>query len=209
MSSARRILDMECALDGDPTSAYQASIVSWLPGQLPGHDMRNVGWGLLVLAVDATPRPQRSGPNSAVNSGMRSVMLNAGKVGSALIDSPGPVAESPPDVGWDLADLRPAMAEVVREVTAVLPPDADIAQATGEAPAILRDLFPDADVAGTGWAALGTAMVLAKEAKEVQSKITRGHMRRRTREHREQWGNGAIFAAIILGRLGDLLISES
>jgi hypothetical protein len=210
MSTLRRVLDMDYALEGNPASKYQASVVRWLPGQLPGHDLQNVGWGLLLIAVAATPKPERGGSNAAVKAGMRSVMLNAGMVGKALIDSdsPGPAPELSPDVGWDLADLRPAMAKLAEQTAADLPPGLDIAEATGEALGILRDLFPDADVSGTGWAALGTGTVLAKEVQEAYNKVAQGHIRRRLREQREQWGNGAMFAAIVLARMGDSLINQ-
>lgn len=211
MSTLRRVLDMDNALEGNPASKYQPSIARWLPGQLPGHDMQNVGWGLLLIAVAATPKPERGSSNAAVKAGMRSVMLNAGMVGKALIDSdsPGPAPELSPDVGWDLADLRPAMAELAQQAAADFPPGPDIAEATQETLDVLRDLFPGADVSGTGWAALGTGTVLAKEVQEAYGTITRGHMRRRTRQQREQWGNGAMFAAVVLARMGDSLISQS
>jgi hypothetical protein len=209
MTAARRVLDMDYALEGNPASGYQASIVSWLRGQLPGHDMGSVGWGLLLIAVAATPKPERGSSNAAVKSGMRSVMLNAGMVGQALIDSDSPAPELSPEVGWNLADLRPTMAELVRQAATDFPPALDTAELSQEALLTLRDIFPDADVSGTGWAALGTAMVLAKEVQQAHSKVTRGHMRRRTREHRDQWGSGAVFATIILGQVGDFLISEA
>ncbi len=211
MSTLRHVLDMDYALEGNPASGYQASIARWLPGQLPGHDMQNVGWGLLLIAVATTPKPERRSSSAAVKSGMRSVMLNAGMVGKALIDSDsaGPASELSPEVGWDLADLRPAMAELTQQASADLPPGLDIAEASGETLELLQELFPDADVSGTGWAALGTATVLAKEVQEAYSKDMRGHMRRRTREQRGQWSNGAMFATIVLSRMGDFLISQS
>jgi hypothetical protein len=211
MSTLRHVLDMDYALEGNAASGYQASIARWLPGQLPGHDMQNVGWGLLLIAVAATPKPERGSSNAAVKSGMRWVMLNAGMVGKALIDSDsaGPAPELSPEVGWGLADLRPAMAELTRQASADLPPGLDIAEASGETVDLLQELFPDADVSGTGWAALGTATVLAKEVQEAYTKVMRGHMRRRNREQRERWSNGAMFASIVLSRMGDFLISQS
>jgi hypothetical protein len=211
MSALRRVLDMDYALENEPASKYQASVARWLPGQLPGHDMQNVGWGLLLIAVAATPKPERGSSNAAVKAGMRTIMLNAGMVGKALTDSasPGPAPELSPDVGWNLTDLRPMLAKLVQQTAADFPPGPDIAEATRDTLDVLHDLFPDADVSGTGWAALGTGMVLAKEVQQTHSAITRGHMRRRTRQQREQWGNGAMFAAIILSRMGDSLISQS
>jgi len=211
MTTIRGVLDMDYALEGNPASMYRASIVKWLPGQLPGHDMRRVGWGLLLIAVATTPKAERRRSDAAVNSGMRSVTLNAGLVGKALIDpeSPGPAPPVSPEIGWDLAGLRPRMAELVRQTAADLPHGLDISEVSREALSTLREIFPDADVPGTGWATLGTAMVLAKEVQQVHSKITQGHVRRQRREQRNQWGNGAIFAAIVLGQLGDFLISES
>jgi hypothetical protein len=213
MTRFRRILDMEYALDGNPASKYGALIARWLPGQLPGRDMGNVGWGLLLVATFMTPRPERRGPNSAVKAGMRSVMMNAGLVGKALIDSgsPGPAAELSPDVSWNLADLRTAIADLVREAVADLPPgmDVDMAELNREIPGALHEAFPGVDVSGTGWAALGTGMVLAREVQEVYRKAAHGLMRRSSRERRVQWANGAMLAAIFMARMGDFFISQS
>jgi hypothetical protein len=101
------------------------------------------------------------------------------------------------------------MAELAREVYANLPAETEIAQVNRDTLDALLEVFPGMDVFGTGWATLGTAMILAKEVREVYGKITRGHIRRRTREQREQWGNGAMLAAIVLGRMGDFFISQS
>ena len=85
----------------------------------------------------------------------------------------------------------------------------EVAQMNRDILDALLELFPDVDVFRTGWGALGTGMILTKEVREVYASITRGHIRRRTREQREQWSNGAMLAAIVLGRTGDFLIGQS
>jgi hypothetical protein len=212
MTDLRRFVDRSYALDGNPASTRCAAIASWLPGQLPGHDMRNIGWGLLLIAATITPNADRSGPGSMVTTGARAILLNAGTAGGALIDSgsPGPAAEPSPDVGQDLSVLRPKMADLVRDLSGRLPPGSmDLTEVARESPDTLREIFPDVDLAGTGWAALAAGMFLGREVLDAHDKVTRGLIRRRAGEQRRRWRNGAFAAVLTLGSIGDYLIGQS
>lgn len=144
-----------------------------------------------------------------VTAGMRFTLLSACQVGDTLIGSaaPDPAAEPSAEIGREMAELRPMIDELWNELP--IPPQMmDIEKAAGDAVTGLDEGFPGADVPGTGWAALGTGMVLARDVRRVHAKATRGLMLPRNRRRKELRGQGAIVAAITLARVGDRLISR-
>jgi hypothetical protein len=83
----------------------------------------------------------------------------------------------------------------------------DIEEVTRDALSGLTKVFSDADLPGTGWAALGTGMVLGRDLRDTSAQATRGLMLWR-RSRKEQRLRGATFAAITLASVGDRLISQ-
>lgn len=207
MAATLRVMDYDYAMEVDPRTRYGAATARFLRDQLPGRDMRNVGWGLLLVAAGITPDRDRS---SAITTAMRSILLSAGQVGAALIDSEPPALAQRPctDVGHELAELRPMAADMAHELSGLFPPAMlDSAEASSKTLEALEQFFPEADVPSAGWAALGTGMILARNTRSVYMKARRGIMRPRTRQEREHRGQGGMVAALFLASVGGSLIS--
>jgi hypothetical protein len=206
MTAARRAMDDYYAAEVSPPGRYGPAIATWLTAQLPGRDVRNIGWGLMLLA--AMLLPDRTADSSGM--GMRSALLSAGQVGVALIDSVPPQAAQGGPVGQDLAALHPLDNQPWDQLDGFFPPGLmDITKLTQTLTAQMAEAFPAADLPGCGWAALGTGVMLTKDLQEAHLSATRRLMLPRTRQRKTKQSMLALMGSVTLARVGDSLISQA
>jgi hypothetical protein len=205
---------------GEPIG-YGSATAGWLASQLPGADLRQLGWGILVVTAMLFPVPGENAgagdpwPGPDERGGERTSMLLASRVGEALL------AAAPPAAGpAGVAEVGPELAAC--EMTAVysefVGPPRDPAQAAD--PAALRREFresmapglaeirrrlveelPGADLAAIGWALIGTGMSLLVQTSKIKPS-------RRPRR-RANVRTSAMRSSLLLAAVGDFLVAPA
>jgi hypothetical protein len=211
---------------GEPIG-YGSGTAGWLAAQLPGADLNQLGWGILVVTAmlfpvqgeDADGNDPWSTPDE--RSGERTSMLLASRVGEALLEA-APPAGGPGRPGGPAGGLEIGPELAACEMTAVyselVGPPGDPAQAPD--PAALRREFhgsmapglaeirqrlaeelPGADLAAIGWALIGTGMSLLVQTSKIKPS-------RRLRR-RSSVRTSAMRSSLLLAAVGDFLVGPA
>jgi hypothetical protein len=205
---------------GEPIG-YGSATAGWLASQLPGADLRQLGWGILVVTAMLFPaQGENAGEGDPWSTpdergGERTSMLLASRVGEALLEA-APAAAAPAgvvEIGPELAacEMTTVYSEFVgapRDPAQAADPAAlrrefheSMAAGLAEIRQRLTEELPGADLAAIGWALIGTGMSLLVQTSKIKPSR---RLRRRSNVR-----TSAMRSSLLLAAVGDFLVDPA
>jgi hypothetical protein len=205
--------------------SYGTIVAQWLAGQLPGADLGEVAWGIILIGAMLFPAdpvpPAEEKAHPGRRAGQRLTIILASRVGEALLEAATGTRPSgqPFEVGPELAQFD--VSGIYTEATGL--PSSGV---PGTDPAVLRREFhqamgddlikirqslaaelPGANPTAIGWGLTGTGSRLLVEVGQIEP--PRRLRLRAGGRRRENYRSSAMNSALSLASLGDYLVDPT